>query len=133
MPSLFPTFFDYGFFAPLILRLVLGAVFMVHGYPKLFTGFSQTVAFFESVGIRPAKFWVLVVGIIEFFGGIALIFGFAVQPVAMLIAFNMLVAIVKVKFKQGFAGGYEFDLALLAMALALVLTGAGAYAFDLPF
>ncbi|QQG45892.1 MAG: DoxX family protein [Candidatus Niyogibacteria bacterium] len=132
MLNLFPGFLDYGFFAPLLLRLIVGLIFVAHGYPKLFGGFSQTVGFFESVGIKPAKFWVFVVGVVEFFGGIALIVGFATQLAALLIAIDMLVAIWKVKAKQGFVGGYEFDLMLLVAALSLVLTGAGAYAIDLP-
>ena len=132
MLNFFPNFLDYAHFAPLLLRVVLGLVFIVHGYPKLFGGFGQTVGFFESISIRPAKFWVFVVGIVEFFGGIALILGFATQLAALLIAINMLVAIYKVKFKQGFSGGYEFDLTLLVIALSLILTGAGAYAIDLP-
>ncbi len=132
MLNLFPGFLDYGFFAPLLLRLIVGLIFVAHGYPKLFGGFSQTAGFFESVGIKPAKFWVFVVGVVEFFGGIALIVGFATQLAALLIAIDMLVAIWKVKAKQGFVGGYEFDLTLLVAALSLVLTGAGAYAIDLP-
>lgn len=132
MPSLFPGLLAFAGFAPLILRLVLGLIFVVHGYPKLFKNFTQTAGFFESVGIKPAKFWVFVVGVVEFFGGIALILGFAVQLAALLIAINMAVAIVLVKFKQGLADGYEFDLALFAMALSLVFLGAGFYAFDLP-
>ena len=132
MPSLFPGLLDYSGFAPLILRLALGLVFVVHGYPKLFTHFSQTKEFFNSVGIKPAKFWVFVVGAVEFFGGIALILGFAVQLAALLIAINMIVAILLVKFRKGFVGGYEFDLALLAIAVSLLFLGAGFYAFDLP-
>lgn len=132
MLNIFPGLLDFSNFAPLILRLVFGLVFVAHGYPKLFTGFSQTVGFFDSIGIKPAKFWVFVVGFVEFFGGIALILGFATQIAALLIAINMLVAIWKVKAKQGFVNGYEFDLTLLAIALSLVLTGAGAYALDLP-
>lgn len=133
MPSLFPQFFSYSEFAPLILRLILAAVFIVHGYSKLFKKFPETVSFFESVGIKPAKFWVWVVGLVEFGGGILFLVGFLVQPAALLISINMLVAIWKVKLKQGFINGYEFDLALLAMALALLLLGAGAYSIDLPF
>ena len=132
MINFFPDLLNYSYFAPFLLRVVLGLVFVAHGYPKLFGGFSQTVGFFESINLRPAKFWVFVVGVVEFFGGIALILGFATQLAALLIAVNMLVAIYKVKFKQGFAGGYEFDLALLMIALSLLLTGAGAYAIDLP-
>ncbi|MCH7882837.1 DoxX family protein [Patescibacteria group bacterium] len=133
MPSLFPGLFVLANFVPLIIRLFLGLLFIAHGYPKLFKSFNQTVGFFESVGIKPAKFWVFVVGVVEFFGGIALLIGFATQFVALLIAIEMLVAIIVVKFKKGFVGGYELDLALLVMAISLVFLGAGAYAFDLPF
>src|SRR3989344_6661424 len=132
MLNLFPALLDYSNFGPLILRVALGLVFVIHGYPKLFGGFSQTVGFFESVGIKPGKFWVFVVGAVEFFGGIALILGFATQLAALLIAVNMIVAMVKVKFQKGFVDGYEFDLVLLAMALSLILTGAGAFALDWP-
>ena len=132
MPSLFPGLLVYAGFAPLVLRLILGLVFIVHGYPKLFKSLNQTVGFFDSIGIRPAKFWVFVVGIVEFFGGIALILGFATQLVALLIAIDMLIAIVLVKFKQGFVNGYEYDLTLLVIAVSLVFLGAGFYAFDLP-
>ncbi|MEK7566651.1 MAG: DoxX family protein [Patescibacteria group bacterium] len=132
MLSIFPDLLDYSHFAPFILRVILGLVFVVHGYPKLFTGFAQTAGWFDSVGIKPGKFWAFVVGATEFFGGIALIFGFATQLAALLIAIIMLAAIVKVKFKQGFAGGYEFDLMLLAAAVALMLMGAGAFAIDWP-
>ena len=70
-------------------------------------------------------------GGVEFFGGIALIVGFATQLAAALVAVNMLVAISKVKFKQGLVNGYEFDLVLLVIALALLVLGPGAYALDL--
>ena len=132
MLNLFPALLDYSNFAPLILRVVLGLVFVAHGYPKLFTGFSQTAGWFDSVGIKPGKFWAFVVGAVEFFGGIALVLGFATQLAALLIAINMVVAMAKVKFKMGFVNGYELDLILLAAALSLTLTGAGAFAIDLP-
>ena len=132
MPSIFPDLLAFKLFAPVFLRLVLGIVFIAHGYPKLFKDFAGTVGWFDSAGIKPAKFWVLVVGIVEFFGGIALIVGFATQLAALLIAINMLGAIFLVKRKMGLVNGYEFDLALLAMALSLVFLGAGFFAIDLP-
>ena len=132
MLSLFPQLLTLEQLAPFILRLALGVIFIAHGYPKLFTQFSGTAQFFESVGIKPAKFWVFVVGAVEFFGGILLVAGFLTQPAAFLLAVNMLVAIWKLKFKQGLVGGYEFDLALLAVALALLVLGPGAFSLDLP-
>ncbi len=130
--SLFPQLLDYGAYGPLFLRLGLAAVFMVHGYPKLFGGLAGTAQWFESVGIKPGKFWALVVGVVEFFGGVFLVIGLFVQPVALLLVINMAVAIWKVKFKMGFKNGYEFDLILLLMALALLILGGGAYSLDLP-
>ena len=117
--------------AHFILRVVLGVLFVAHGYPKLFKNFSGVAAWFDSQGIRPAKFWVLVVGGVEFFGGLFLILGILVQVVGIFIMINMLVAMWKVKWgKVGLTtqGGWELDLIYFAAALALVLTGAGAYA-----
>jgi putative oxidoreductase len=133
MLSLFPQLFAFEQLAPFLLRLVLGIIFIVHGYPKLFTQFSETVQFFDSYGIRPAKVWVFLVGVGEFFGGILLILGLLTQAVALLIVIRTLIAIWKVKFSQGFLDGYEFDVAIIAMALSLLVLGPGAFAFDLPF
>lgn len=143
MVSIFPQLLDYQFYAPTLLRLGLAAVFIVHGYPKLFSkkmpdgsrrgGIAQLATWFSSVGIKPSTFWAVVVGVVECVGGVFLVVGFLVQPVALLLAINMVVAIWKVKFKMGFVNGWEFDLVLLVMTLALAILGPGAYAIDLPF
>lgn len=131
-------FLVYGDFAPLVLRLVLGLAFIVHGYPKLFNREARigTAGWFDSIGIRPGKFWIVVSGVAEFFGGVALILGFYTQIAAALIAINMLVAMWKAKWgKTGFTaqGGWELDLAYLAMAAALIFLGAGAWGIDTYF
>lgn len=135
MLSIFPQFLNYEQIGPLILRLAIGIIFVAHGYPKLFKNFSSTAKFFESLGLKPAKFFTIIVGVSEFFGGIALILGFLTQIAAILIAITMLVAMVyvkKIKFKKGLVDGYELDLILLAAALALIFLGPGAFAIDLP-
>jgi putative oxidoreductase len=132
MLSIFPQLFDFQIYGALILRLALAAVFIVHGYPKLFGRTTETAVFFESVGIRPGKFWTILVGIAEFFGGILLIAGLGVQVVALLLAVDMFVAIWKVKFKMGFVNGWGFDFVLLAILLSLLVLGPGAYSIDLP-
>lgn len=115
------------------IRLTLAIIFIIHGFPKLFTARVPTAQFFEQVGIKPAKFWALAVGSTEFFGGIFLFLGIFTQAAASLIALVMLGAIVLVKRKQGFVNGWEFDLALLVMALSLLALGPGAFSLDLPF
>lgn len=134
MLSLFPQLLDFEMLGPVFLRIGLAVVFMAHGYPKLFKkeNFLGTAQFFESINIKPGKFWVIVVGVVEFFGGILLIVGLFTQLVALLLAVDMLVAILKVNFKKGLVGGYEFELILLLSALVLVVLGAGVFSLDLP-
>ena len=128
-------------FSALILRLALGAVFIAHGYPKLFKapgpkGFAQWLG---SLKIPAPLFFAYVVGIAEFFGGILLVLGLCTRLAALLIAVNMIVATWKVKFKTGlvtkvmegsWAGGFELDMSLFAMAVALAATGAGSFSVD---
>lgn len=123
------TFQDVGL---LVLRLVLGVLFVAHGYPKLFKMFSGFAGWLESIGIKPGKFWAAVVGVAEFFGGIALILGVFVQIAAGLIVINMVVAMIKVKWGkvkmiESERMGWELDLILMAAALALVFLGGGDY------
>ena len=126
----------------LALRLALGIIFIPHGYQKLFkkdVGPKTTAGFFASIGIPAPLFFAYVVGGVEFFGGILLILGLWTRLAALLIAINMIVAIAKVKFKTGlvekvvdgkWVGGYELELALLAMACVLVVFGSGNFSID---
>ncbi|PIR69783.1 MAG: oxidoreductase [Candidatus Niyogibacteria bacterium CG10_big_fil_rev_8_21_14_0_10_46_36] len=133
MPSVFPQLFDFWFVVPFLLRVLLGVIFIVHGYPKLFKNFQGTKDFFQSLGLRPAAAWVIFIGALEFFGGIFLIVGLFVQLIALLMAINMFFAIALVARKKGFANGWEFELTLLVISLALFIMGAGIFAIDVPF
>jgi len=127
MPSLFPQLFDFWFAIPFVLRIVLGIIFICHGFPKLFKNFAGTKAFFSSLGMHPAVAWVVAVGILEFFGGILLLIGLFVQPVALLLMVDMFFAIVLVARKKGFIGGWEFELVLFVFVLAKPYMHANSY------
>ena len=129
-------------FSALLLRIVLGIIFIVHGYPKLFKkdfgprGFS---GFLKNIGVPSPLLFAYVVAIVEFFGGALLIIGLFTRLSAIAIAINMFVAIWKVKGKTGlvtkvmeggWAGGYELDLALMIMAIVLIIMGAGIFSID---
>src|SRR3989344_3510956 len=119
--------------AHFILRVVLGALFVAHGYPKLFKNFSGFAGWLDSVGLKPGKFWALVAGAVEFFGGILLIMGLWTQVIGLLIAAQMFVAMWKAKWgKVGLTaqGGWELDLIYLVAGLALALAGGGVYSLD---
>lgn len=121
---------EYGLF---ILRLVVGIVFIAHGWQKLSGGIEGVGGFFGMVGIPAAGFFSYVVTFVEFLGGIALILGVFTSIVSGLLAIDMIVALLVVHLPNGFSvenGGYEFVLTLLATAIALSLTGPGTLSID---
>ncbi len=118
-------------FAPVILRVVTGVVFVVHGYGKLFGGMEQFTAFVTGNLKLPAALAWVAAGI-EFFGGTALILGLLTRLAALGIALVMAVAISKVHWAAGLTaeGGYEYPLTLLCVAVSLMLTGGGPLSLD---
>lgn len=117
---------NYNKFVPLLLRIALGAVFIVHGYAKL-TGMDGTIGFFGNIGIPLPAFSAWLVALVEFLGGISVLLGIFTRISAGLIAIVMVVAMITVKFAQGFSGGWEFDFVLLMISLALVIKGDGEF------
>ena len=135
----------FGFhpsFSSVALRLVLGIIFIAHGYPKLFSkdlgprGFS---GFLQKLDVPAPLAVAYIVGVAEFFGGIALLLGLLTRLFAVLLSINMLVAMAKLKFRTGlvakvmdgtWVGGYELDLALLTMLLVLFSLGSSRYSLD---
>jgi putative oxidoreductase len=119
----------------LVLRVVMGVIFIVHGYPKLF-GLAGTSAFFGALGIPAPYLAAVVVGLLEFGGGILLILGLFTRWLSVGFAINMLVALFLVHLKNGFSignGGYEFVLLLFAGAIALLFNGAGEWQLEKLF
>ena len=117
--------------AALLLRLVIGFTFIIHGYPKFSAEQrKQGGEWMKSLGL-PAGF-ILFGAVVEFFGGIALLLGILTPIVAVLFALWMLSTtwLAKAKMKKKFAGGYEIDIALLVVSLALAALGAGAFSID---
>ncbi len=111
-------------YAPLLLRIALGVVFIVHGFGKL-TDIQSTIGFFGKIGIPLSGFFAWVVALVEFLGGLLVLTGLYTRIAAGLIAVVMVVAMITVKFAQGFAGGWEFDFTLFMVAVSLVLIGDG--------
>ena len=115
----------------LILRVVIGIVFVMHGMGKLVGppfaggGMDATIGFFTNIGIPAPTIAAWAVALLEAFGGVALILGAAVPIVALLLAIDMAVAILKVQLGKGFSPGYEFELTLLAGLMCLFFAGAG--------
>jgi len=112
-----------------VLRIVIGIVFFVHGYQKIFKyGFHGVSGMFGHLGIPLPAVAAVVVILVEFVGGILLITGLATRVPAALLAIDMLVAILAVHIKHGFFNptGVEFPLTMLAACFCLALSGGGA-------
>ena len=117
--------------AATLARIALGALFLVHGVPKIRNP-KQTIGFVKSTGFPGGAAFAVLFILLEFFGGIALVLGFLTQIVAALFALEMLATTIFAKSKLGkkFVGGYELDVAYLALALVLVFLGAGPWSVD---
>ena len=68
----------------------------------------------------------------EFFGGIAIVLGFFTRFFSLAALIEMAIVIWKVHFKNGLTGngGYEFPLALAAIAFALLCFDGGPWGAD---
>jgi putative oxidoreductase len=117
-------------FALLVLRAVLGLVMAAYGWEKVNGGMAQFKGFLPTIGIPGWMGYVSAYA--ELIGGILLIVGLLTRLAALTIFINMVVAVVKVTFKNGLVGaqGYGFGLALMAMAFALIFLGGGPISLD---
>ncbi|HEV7512014.1 MAG TPA: DoxX family protein, partial [Candidatus Acidoferrum sp.] len=114
--------------ALLVLRLVLGSIMIAHGYSKVWGGFHHHMDMVGSLGI-PRWMAYLSAGT-EFFGGIGIVLGLFTRFFSLAFLIEMSVAIWKVHFKHGLTGqgGYEFPLALVAIAFTLMCYDGGPWA-----
>lgn len=139
LESLFMPYRDIGL---LILRVAMGLIFLVHGWPKLnpnspMKGTAGFAGFLKQMGIPLPGFFAWVVALLETVGAVLLILGLGTRIMALGFAVDMAVAafvakrgFMKVPFMAQQTTGWEFDFALLAGSLALLFLGAGSIAVD---
>ncbi len=122
-----------------LIRITVGLFLMPHGAQKLFGmfggyGIAGTGEFFGTqLGLNPGWLWALVVGLVEFVGGLALVLGFLTRPAAAAVVVVMAVAVFRVHMANGYFwnnGGYEYPLMWGLMALAVFFKGGGQASID---
>lgn len=114
-------------YAPLPLRIIAGIGFMMHGIPKLLD-IQGTQNSFTNMGLPPEL--AIIIGLLEFIGGLAILLGILTRIAAALLAIDMIGAILQVKLSKGFIGGYELDLLYLAIMISLLISGPGSLSIE---
>lgn len=112
----------------LLLRVLIGGLFVGHGTQKLFGwfgghGLEGTSGFFESLGLRPGKRNAVAAGVAEAGGGALLATGFALPVAGAALTATMASAIRHVHGSKGpwtTDGGWEYNAVLIGATLTIV-------------
>jgi putative oxidoreductase len=127
----------------LVLRLVLGGIFILHGLQKLFglfngPGISGFSAFLSEIGFSQSTLLTWVTGLSELIGGALLVLGlFTPLGAAAILGVMLNVIYLKADTGAGFLmsnpnGGYEWEASLAGAAFALLFAGPGRVSLDRP-
>ncbi len=120
----------------LIVRVIAGIIFMMHGAQKLFGAFDGPGLQQMMTQMGPVLGFLVSIG--EFFGGLGMIIGFLSRFSAAALIVIMLGAIATVHGAKGFFAqnqGFEYNLALIGLLAPILIMGAGDWAVGrfLPF
>ena len=119
--------------ALLVLRVALGAVFIVHGGQKLFImGPSGTGGMLMQMKVPAAGIIGPILSIVEPLAGVGVLLGLFTRLAGLAIACDMLGAILTFHIHHGFfvPMGIEFVMMNCVTGLALAILGAGSFSID---
>ena len=129
----FPDLLTYSLLAPFILRLVAGLIFVDLGVFLFKNEKERWIISLSALKVPNPKIAAKILGCVEIIGGVMLIVGFYTQVAALVLALlTFAEAYVEYKDPGILKRNLVFYVMLLAIMLSLLLSGAGAYAFDLP-
>jgi putative oxidoreductase len=125
----------------LVLRLVVGLLFVGHGAQKLFGvfgggGLEGTAGMFDNIGLRPGWLHARAAGTAEFLGGALIALGLFTPFAAAALIGVMTAAVITVHAPNGIWNtnqGYEYNAVMAAVVFALAGIGAGSWSLDNAF
>jgi putative oxidoreductase len=126
-----PTLHSTDDHGKLLLRAVLAILLLFHGVSKLIGGIGFITGMLDKAGLPAGLGYLVYVG--EIVAPLLILFGLFTRPAALVVAINMVVALLLVHTGQFFTindtGGWALELQgmYLAGALAVALLGAGRY------
>lgn len=136
IPALQPLYAALAEPAYALLRFTAGAFLIPHGMWKLFgiTGSQEEMhQFFANIGLEPAWLLMILVGLVEFVGGIFVALGFLTRPAALAAAVTTGTAALYFHLSLGFyvdSGGAEFTILWAVALLFIAVRGSGSISVD---
>jgi putative oxidoreductase len=112
-----------------VLRLASGAVFVVFGVAK-FTSHEQEADSFEDYGLPSPDAFAYAIGMVEVVGGLLLLIGLATRLAAVVLAGDMVGAIIASGIGEGETISLTLAPALLFAMAYLIWVGPGSHALD---
>jgi putative oxidoreductase len=132
--AIFSRLGRYTNFGLLVMRLGVGAMMIVHGYPKLIGGpekWTKLGASMGNLGVHAyPEFWGFMAAVAEGLGGLLLILGLAFRPACLLLMFTMIVASVTHFSKGDTVGDASHAIELAFVFFGLFFIGPGRYSVD---
>jgi putative oxidoreductase len=126
-----PSLEDAG---KLLLRVTLGVLVLLHGIAKIFGGPAFVIGLLEKLGLPGELGYAVFIG--EGIAPLLMIFGAFTRIAALLVAANMVVAVLLVHVDKLLVldktGGWALELEgmFFLTALAVALLGPGRYSID---
>jgi putative oxidoreductase len=119
------------------LRIALGSILFVHGAEKVFgawggPGLSNYMSGAAPFNLQPSWAWLAAMAFAELFAGVLIFLGFLTR-IGALLAIIILGIALAFRWRYGFFirnFGYEYVLALLAIAISLFISGGGLLSID---
>ncbi|WP_276496822.1 DoxX family protein [Pontibacter litorisediminis] len=124
-------------FGLLLLRVGIGVMFILHGWPKMAGGAERWEAIGQNMGLLgigfAPVFWGFMAAFAEVVGGALLLLGLLFRPAVVLLLITMIVATIRhVAGGDGF-GGYSHSLEAAILFASLLFIGPGNYSLDHKF
>ena len=129
----FPELLNYSLLAPLILRVLVGLIFIDLGFLKFRGEKERWLASFETLGLRPVDLFLSLYAMLQIVGGALLIIGLWTKVAALtFVIFTGIELYIEWRAQEILRRDMVFYLLIFTISLSLLLTGAGAYAIDIP-
>lgn len=119
-----------------LLRATMGAVFVAHGWPKIFRtadtghGPRRTENLLRGKGVPYPAAVALVAGYVETLCGLLLVVGLLTRVAVIPLILILILAIPMVKWKQGFVDGWDWPFTLIIVGAVLLVQGPGGVSID---